>query len=423
MNFHIITLGCKINQYESQAISESLQDIGHVHVASSCHAGTIIINSCAVTARAVRDLKKICRQTCRLNPNAKIIITGCAAQIFENEISRLDQVHMVVPQNNKRTLLNGLDHSLAENKDMPEYRISDYSRARPVVKVQDGCTHRCTFCIVPLTRGDSISRPPQVIIDEIIRLLSKGFREIVLGGINLRLYGRDFSPEMDFWDLVQLLHQNIHLSIFSDFRLRLSSLEPSELNSKAIDTLASCQKICPHLHISLQSGSRTVLEKMNRGHYNPLHLSDFINRLKYVWPRFALGADIMVGFPGETTKDFQLTESLVKTLPLTYAHVFPFSPRPGTPAARFSRQVKDIEKKNRSSTILTLIQNKKQIFLQQLITEKELSLIMETDTKGMSEYYVQCCLTRPAKVPVGHKIRVRPLEIQGNKLIAEALSQ
>ena len=423
MDFHIITMGCKINQYESQAISESLQGRGHVHVTSSCHARTIIINSCAVTARAVRDLKKLCRQTCRINPNAEIIVTGCAAQIFAKEISRLDQVSMVIPQNKKRILLNGLNLSPTKNEDIPEYRISDYSRARPVVKVQDGCTHRCTFCIVPLTRGDSVSRPPQIVLNEIIRLLNKGFREIVLGGINLRLYGRDLSPEMDFWDLVQYVHQNINFSIHPDFRLRLSSLEPSELNSKAIDTLAACQRICPHLHVSLQSGSNTVLEKMNRDHYDPMHLPDFIHGLKKVWPVFALGADIMVGFPGETEKNFQQTVSLVNTLPLTYAHVFPFSPRPGTQAVRFTGQVKDDEKKLRSKKIHTLIMNKNQAFLQHLSTQKKLDLIMETETKGMSEYYVQCCLTRPEAINAGHRIRVRPLRVKGSELIAEALSQ
>lgn len=419
MKFHIITLGCKINQYESQAIAESLSARGFTYTSSPEQARTIIINSCAVTSRAVRDLKKMCRKTGRSNPRARIIITGCAAQVLGKELSLLKEVHKVVPQQEKKSLLTGLDPLPETEQDNPDFFISDYFRSRAVVKVQDGCTHRCTYCIVPLTRGKSVSRSPEIILEEISRLLTRGFNEITLGGINLRLYGRDLSPGMDFWDLINFLQTNIPFEMSPGLRIRLSSLEPSELNNKALETIAASSMLCPHLHISLQSGSTEVLEKMNRGHYNPQELINFSRRLKHIWPVFAMGADILAGFPGESEENFQKTTELVQNLPLSYAHIFPYSARPDTPAASFPDQIRDHEKKSRTRKLSALIQRKKQIFLHRLRTLEKLNLIMETETKGMSEYYVECALKQPVSIRPKQMIQARPLYIRDNKLIVE----
>ncbi len=416
MQFHIITLGCKINQYESQAIAEALQGNGLELVDRPELAREIIINSCAVTSRAVRDLKKICRQTGRINPHARISITGCAAQVLEPELSALPEVHRVIPQKHKSLLLNGLNPSeVTEN--IPEYSISDYFRSRAVVKVQDGCTHKCSYCIVPLTRGKSKSRSPEVILDEIIRLLSRGFSEITLGGINLRLFGRDLSPQMDFWDLVNFLQKKLLISPRQKFRIRLSSLEPSELNQKALATLAGSEMLCPHLHISLQSGSRDVLEKMIWGHYAPWNLINFSGKLKAEWPLYSMGADILAGFPGETDRDFEQTLELVHNLPLSYAHVFPYSPRPGTPAAGFPDQVAEKRKKSRTGRINNLIQVKKKDFLHRLTLERKLDMVMETQTRGMSEYYVEGLLEKDFFLKPRQMLEVKPLRMQDGKLI------
>jgi len=423
MLFHIITLGCKINQYESQAIAESLEKRGFKHAADPALAQAIIINSCAVTSRAVRDLKKTCRQVSRSNPRARIIITGCAAQVLEKELSQLREVHMVIPQKDKKALMNGLSQPPGTSEDIPDYYISDYSRARAVVKVQDGCTHKCTFCIVPLARGGSRSRPPEVVLDEIFRLIDKGFNEIILGGINLRLYGRDLSPGINFWDLVNFLGKKLYPLPARKFRIRLSSLEPSELNSRAIETLGSTSMICPHLHISLQSGSSSILKKMNRGHYNPMDLLSFSRKLKKIWPLYSMGADILAGFPGETAMDFEQTRELVRNLPLSYAHIFPYSRRPGTPAADFEGQVREEEKKIRTKELRSLAEKKKQDFLQRLTQEKKLDMIMETSTKGMSQYYVDCRLRKHASFTPRQLIQVRPLGVEAGKLIVEPLSE
>jgi threonylcarbamoyladenosine tRNA methylthiotransferase MtaB len=419
MRFHIITLGCKINQYESQAIAESLEKRGFKPAADPALAQSIIINSCAVTSRAVRDLKKTCRQISRSNPDARIIMTGCAAQVLEKELSQLTEVHMVIPQKNKKALMNGLSQPPGTLKDISDYHISDYSRARAVVKVQDGCTHKCTFCIVPLARGDSASRPPGVVLDEISRLIDKGFSEIILGGINLRLYGRDLSPSMDFWDLVNFLGKKLYALPAGKLRIRLSSLEPSELNTKAIETLAGTPMICPHLHISLQSGSPSILKRMNRGHYNPIDLLSFSRKLKKIWPLYSMGADILAGFPGETAIDFEQTRELVHKLPLSYAHVFPYSRRPGTPAADFENQVREEEKKNRTKELRYLAEKKKQDFLHRLTREKKLDMIMETSTKGMSQYYMDCRLKKRASFSPRQLIQVIPLGVEAGSLIVE----
>ncbi len=417
MKFYIITLGCKINQYESQAIAESLQDRGFEHVDEPSAAEEIIINSCAVTSRAVRDLKKTCRQAARSNPRARITVTGCAAQVLEQELSELREVHKVIPQKDKLRLPGILVHDSPVTKKTPDYLISDYFRARAVVKVQDGCTHRCTYCIVPLTRGKSRSRPPEVILDEMVRLLDKGFTEINLGGINLRLYGRDLSPEIDFWDLVNFLKKKLSTSANRKFRIRLSSLEPSELDSKALETLAKTGMICPHLHISLQSGSPSVLEKMNRGHYDPFDLINFSGRLEKIWPLYSMGADILAGFPGETPEDFKQTMELVQNLPLSYAHIFSYSPRPGTPAAGFADQVPEYEKKLRTRELKSLVHTKREEFLRRLAREEKLDIVMETGTKGMSEYYVECQLEKGSLLKPKQMISVKPLRIEQEKLI------
>ncbi|MFN2267112.1 MAG: tRNA (N(6)-L-threonylcarbamoyladenosine(37)-C(2))-methylthiotransferase MtaB [Desulfonatronovibrio sp.] len=421
MNFHIITMGCKINQYETQAITESLVRNGYSHLTEPDSAENIIINSCAVTSRAVRDLKKTCRRLGRTCPQSRIIITGCAAQVLEQELTSMNEVHSVIPQNKKTNLLSGLTQDSSDSSAPSDFYISDYFRARAVVKVQDGCSHRCSYCIVPQTRGNPVSRPKELILKEILSLLDKNFSEIILGGINLRLYGQGLSESIDFWDLINYLRLHLPNPIQNKFRLRLSSLEPSELKTKALDTLSKDQLICPHLHISLQSGSTEILRKMNRSHYTPDDLLDFTRQLKSIWQVFALGADILVGFPGETSADFQKTRELVHELPLTYAHVFPYSPRPGTPAAQFKEQINQKEKKYRSADLSNIVQDKKIAFINKICSLREIELSMETPFKGMSQYYVECQVKNSQNLKPRQLIKVKPLLVDQNKLIVQAI--
>jgi MiaB/RimO family radical SAM methylthiotransferase len=408
-----ITLGCKINQYETQSLIEARELDGWVYQNEPADCQAIIINSCAVTARAVRDTRKAARQAAAANPEAEIIVTGCAVQAFEAEFSSMPEVSRAVLQKDKFTLSR-------ENKNL-DLRISDYFRARAPVRVQDGCSHRCTYCIVPLTRGKPISRSPEDCLQEIVRLFSAGIREISLCGINLSQYGRDLDPEIDFWELVNFLRDRVQKEWSGRARFRLSSLEPSELTPKALDTIKRCSDmLCPHLHISLQSGSPRILRKMNRGQYHPDQLFDFIRGLKAIWPVFGLGADILLGFPGEDRELYAQTRSVVDRLPLTYAHIFPFSPRPGTPAAKFSGQVDPGETKKRCRELKQITEEKKKAFHLRLLELPAVHPVLETRQSGMNEYFVPTELKNPLPSDwIRRIIPARTLDVKENKLTAE----
>jgi MiaB-like tRNA modifying enzyme len=429
--FYITTLGCKINQYETQAIIEAWENRGNVLVAEPGQAEIIIVNSCAVTANAVRDLKKLLRKLAQATPGAKIIVAGCAAEVMEQELQKLKEVDSVIPQSQKAILLHP-DFPALQTSNMeyrtsssifPPFHITNYFRARAVVKIQDGCSHKCTYCIVPLTRGPSRSREPEAIFDEIERLLNNGLKEISLCGINLRHFGRDLSPKTDFWNLLLQIQQKFGPEWQGKARIRISSLEPSELTDKALNALSQATLVCPHLHISLQSASPDVLKRMNRAHYHPEQLEKFIEQLKNIWPLFGLGMDILVGFPGESEQDFQATYDFCARIPLSYAHVFPYSKRPHTVAARFSNQIPAHIKKERAAILRELIRKKKTLFLNKLVKLPRVHLVLENENQGMTEYYVQARLQKSGSAFCSRQthprllIKAMPVGIDGISLM------
>ncbi|MFP4168332.1 MAG: MiaB/RimO family radical SAM methylthiotransferase [Desulfonatronovibrionaceae bacterium] len=382
-SFFPITLGCKINQYETQALIETWETAGLKCRQSAKEADIVLVNSCAVTARAVRDTRKAIRKAAAENPMAGIIVTGCAARAFGPEFSAMPEVSRVVSQEKKYSLSPG------KEKDNLDLEISGFFRARAPVRVQDGCSHCCTYCIVPRTRGRARSRPLEKVLPEVNRILSAGIREISLCGTNLRQYGRDLDPKLDFWDLVRSLRDALHTEWSGRARFRLSSLEPSELTAKGLKTLDRCSDmLCPHLHISLQSASPAVLKDMGRGHYHPEQLAEFCRSLKNVWPVFALGADLLLGFPGEEHRLFCETRDFVDKIPFTYAHIFPFSPRPGTPAAGFSSRVDPEETRARCQELQELIKKKKLSFQRGLLHLPRVHPVLETRDAGTNEFFV-----------------------------------
>jgi tRNA A37 methylthiotransferase MiaB len=484
--FFIATMGCKINQYESQALREAWTGRGFAEADTPGGADVILVNSCAVTDGAVRDLRQLLggfqRDLLPSRPHLKVIVTGCAAQVMADELASMPGVDLVVPQSDKPSLLDlpfpsGLDvppslpnphpnrgvqgesfplvergpgerQSLSpgrrrhfpEAPAYPGFAITGCTRSRPVVKVQDGCGHGCTYCIVPLTRGRSASRPAGEVLDEVRRLLDRGFREIVLSGINLRQYGRDFQdtgePGWDFWRLLAHLDGSLAREWAGAARLRLSSLDPGQLGAGGLDTLAGCRMVCPHLHLSLQSGSPDILRRMGRGHYGPDDALRFVEGLGRVWPRFGLGADLLVGFPGETDGEFERTMALAAALPLTYAHVFPYSPRPGTPAARFPDQVPGGVKKSRAGRLRGLAAEKKRAFLAGLAALDRLEVVFDGNggngpIRGVSGHYADCVLSDEgadegageAACPVRKLVQVRPVGLgrAGDCLLVAAL--
>lgn len=468
--FYVATLGCKVNQYESEAIREAWLAKGLEQASCPEEAQLILVNSCAVTAKAVADVRYCIRQMHRLAPFAKIVVTGCAAKLEEQNLKALAGVSHVVEQGQKIRLVDMQEleacvaenspehkipsferktttvakaHSLVSNvqqthhttdKNAPkvtfqDFKISGYDRSRAVVKVQDGCSHRCTYCIVPLTRGSSCSRLPAQVVAEVERLLNAGFREIGLSGVNLRQYGAEFAKPFDFWDLLNLLEQTFAPNWAGQMRFRLSSLEPGQLGSKAFDTFAGSKLLAPHLHLSLQSGSTGVLKRMGRGHYDPATALEFTQKLTSLWPVFGLGADILTGFPQESELEFQETFGLCQKLPLSYAHVFPYSKRPGTPAALMKNQVLADVKKERAKLLRTLILAKQQEFLNSLLSVPEQYIVTEnltehrknnTPSVGVNAQYADCEFATQSFTSKGHTLmRVRPLRVERGKLIVE----
>ena len=443
-SFFLVTLGCKVNQYESQSLREAWTTQGLTAAHDAGHADIVCVSTCAVTGNAVADARAAIRRIHRDSPDARIIVTGCAAQALPHEFRELPGVVHVVPQKHKAVLLHaaealdstvsGQDWSVEENKkdsaEYPPFTISGYDRSRAVLKVQDGCSHRCTYCIVPLTRGASRSRPAEETVAEAARLLQAGFRELVLNGINLSQYGRDLASPHDFWDLVTLLERTLAPEWKGRARIRLSSLEPGQLGSKALDVLGASSLVAPHLHISLQSGSRDVLRRMGRGHYDPGLLPLFCEDLSKIFPRFGLGADILSGFPGEQEEDAAITEALCAALPFSYAHVFPYSRRPGTPAAAWPDQVEVRTRKARAARLRTILERKRQAFLESCLDLPEVVVACEPVDEGdspvnggVNEFYGECRFVEgsaPENVQSRSLVRAKPVGLGSGWLYVEA---
>ena len=457
VSFYLATLGCKVNQYESHALREAWSARGWLEAESPEQAGVILVNSCAVTARAVADVRNAVRRLHRAAPESAIIVTGCAAEVLEKELAGLPGVRAVIGQSRKEELLADFRGRLLASEgfrpaearssarpagaasektkgsgtaSFPAFAVSGYDRSRAVLKVQDGCSHGCTYCIVPLTRGRSVSRPPEDILAEMSRLHAAGFQELILSGINLRQYGRDFpraASIRDFWTLLAWLEERLAPDWAGRARWRLSSLEPGQLGEAALSALSDSRMVAPHLHISLQSGSPAVLRRMGRGHYDPASLPEFLKTLRRAWPVMGLGADILMGFPEESEAEFEETRVFAQDLPLTYAHVFPFSPRPGTSAAAMPGHLPRELAEERAAVIRDIASVKKEAFLRFLLDRpgnepggeagNGLRMVLESrDTGlGVSEYYASCRLPEadfPAEAKAGQLLAVRPVALE-----------
>lgn len=395
--FHIRTLGCKINQYEAEALREAWLAHGLAEGADVAGADVVVVNACAVTSKAVADVRATVRAAHRENPSASILVVGCVPEDEREAVAALPGVALILPQRAKAALAGlGPENGMAAPhvREFPPLSIADYPRARAVLKVQDGCSHHCAYCIVPLLRGPAVSRPAADVVAEAERLLAAGFREITLSGVNLRQYGMggQLPKGWTFWRLVRRLERELAPQWAGRARLRLSSLDPAQLDDEALETLAASRLVAPHLHLSLQSLAPKVLYRMRRGHYGPEEVHRFLDRLGQIWPVFGLGADFIAGFPGETDEDAAHTMENAAALPLTYAHVFPFSPRPGTPAAVMDGQTPQAVKKERAVLLRALVARKRHAFLKRQARRDRLTVVLEDDApwRGRDEFYVEC---------------------------------
>jgi len=351
ISFSIQSFGCRVNQAEAFSWAHKLQSHGLGYIEDSFQSDIILINTCTLTSRADRDVRHFMNRIHRLNPEARLIVTGCFAERNRDELNRNPYIWKVFLNQEKEYIAERILSSL---KSRGEKNYRSY-RSRALVKIQDGCDFHCSFCIIPSVRGKSISFPKAKILNQIKEFSRQGFREFVLTGIHICSYGRDQKSDCSLFDLLREIE-----SLDEVGRVRLSSLDPRFLDQALIARITSSRKICPHFHISLQHCSNKIIHRMGR----KISLEDYqriLDLLKQKSPFAALGADIIVGFPGETAEDFETMFRFLRRSPLNYLHVFSYSPRPGTPAASW-KQVDARLKKIRASRLRELSKQKKQSF-------------------------------------------------------------
>jgi len=381
--FTITTLGCKVNQYESDAIAQQLKNSGCDSAHHKEKANLCIINTCTVTQKASMQSRQAVRRVIRSNPGARIIVTGCYAQTEPDEIKKIDGIHHIIGHGDKLkipdialskgkgpypTLVRQNILSEHDFKQIPETVFGN--RTRPFLKIQDGCDTFCTYCIVPYARGRSRSMPLENVLENIKQLKQAGYHEVVLTGVHLGAYGLDLSPKTGLTELLNRIFESNPIG-----RVRLSSIEPHELTDDLIQLVAKADIFCHHFHIPLQSGDDLILKKMHRPYPRSLFRHQ-ITKINELLPDAAIGVDTLIGFPGETEKAFENTYSLIHELPVTYLHVFPFSSRKGTPASRYPHQIDSKTIKARCEKMRSLGHAKKMDFYKKF-TGKKVEILIE----------------------------------------------
>lgn len=405
---HLETLGCKVNQYESDALCGDLIRSGHFTGIGDGSPDLVIINTCSVTKKAAMQSRQVIRRAIRNHPDAVIMATGCLAQTEPTQLAEIEGIDYIIGNTDKsrvpeifrrnRPLKNDAPVIMGKNiRNHRSFELTGFPeiglRSRPFVKIQDGCDQFCTYCIVPHARGPSRSRPMQHIADEINFFSINGCQEAVLTGIHIGRWGGDLSPPSDLHQLLNHIYQNNLIP-----RVRLSSIEPNEVNDYLLSFAVNRPEfLCPHWHIPLQSGDNGVLKIMNRPYSSEVFFKR-ITQIRRLMPQAAIGTDVMVGFPGESDSAFEQTFTLIKSLPLTYLHIFPFSRREPAPAARFSHQVPPDKIKSRASVLNRLGLEKKAAFYEKMIGET-VNVIIESRRDsatglltGVSQNYIRVLL-------------------------------
>lgn len=402
-SYFVENFGCRATQADGAAIERQLLNRGLARAESAGEAEIVVLNTCTVTASADQDVRSTIRRIHRSNPETKIVVTGCYAQRAPQELSALPGVSLVVGNSHKHAIADYAVPLFGANGFVPLGQIGPAERSqiiigdifahtellaapvfegedlaektRPNLKVQDGCNNRCSFCIIPFVRGRSRSLRLDHVIRETNDLAARGYREIVLSGINLGRWGRELTPRNSFAGMLRAILQNTNIE-----KLRISSVEPMDWTNELIELVATSPRIAKHAHVPLQSGSDRVLRRMHRK-YRPWHYADRIERIRRAMPAAAIGADVMVGFPGETDADFEQTRGLIERLPFTYLHVFTYSSRPGTPSAQMPDQAPMQVARERNRVLREIAARKKHDFMKSFVG-RELQAITLTHFDG-----------------------------------------
>lgn len=422
----IHTLGCKVNQYESEAIAELLQAAGYELVSFDDYADCYIVNTCTVTGLSDRKSRQMIRRAKKKNPHSVLAVTGCYAQTASQQVAELEEVDLVVGTSNRAALPALLERAkegqviavsdIMKETSFEELSVTHYTeRTRAFLKIQDGCDRYCSYCIIPYARGHIRSRDPEQAVRQAIQLSQNGYSEIVLAGIHVASYGKDLGNT----SLLDLLCQIQKIDGIE--RIRISSIEPNYITADFCHITASLSKFCPHFHISLQSGCDETLRRMNR-HYTTKEYAQAVREIRAAFPNPAISTDVMVGFAGETEEEFATSLRFVEQMAFSRLHVFPYSIRPGTKAASFPDQVAPQQKEERAKQMLALgHQLTQQFSLSQC--GRSARVLAERRTpeglwEGFTENYTPVVFSSQQDL-AGKIIPVRLLSLQGETILGE----
>lgn len=388
--FH--TLGCKVNQYETEAMTGAFITAGYELVDFEELADVYVINTCTVTNMGDRKSRQFIRRALEKNPEAFIAVVGCYAQIAPEKVQEIPGVKLIVGTNERGNLVQLVEESMGKpgviNKvksimDVYEFEdlgLTEYKgRTRAFVKIQEGCDQYCTYCIIPYARGHVRSRKAESILHEVESLSDKGFKEIVLTGIHIGSYGKDL-PEVNLLDLLVGIHE-----IDGIERIRIGSVEPGTLTEEFLTTISTMNKLCKHFHLSLQSGSNATLKRMNRK-YTAEQFLETVEKTRFYMPDAAISTDVIVGFPGETEEEFKESLDFVEKIKFSKVHVFKFSPREGTPAAKFKNQVSSQLKDIRSKEMISVCEAAEDEYKHNFLG-KTLNVLIEQEVNHLSGWF------------------------------------
>lgn len=355
-----ITLGCKVNLYDTEAMAELFTEKGYEVVDFEEYADVYLINTCTVTNLGDKKSRQMIRRAKRINSNSVVVATGCYAQVASEEVAKIEGINIVIGTKNRSEIVETVENYVAENgvvnnvsdimgeKEFEPLQISRLTnRTRAYIKIQEGCNRYCTYCIIPYARGPIRSRKPEEVIEEVKKLAENGFKEVVLTGIHVASYGLDLG-NITLADIIEKVH-----SVNGIERIRFSSMEPLAIDDDFVARMAKLPKVCDHYHLSLQSGCNRTLKRMNRK-YNAEQYAEACERLRNAFPNVAITTDIIVGFPDETEEDFKESLAFAEKMKLDKIHTFPYSPKKGTPAAKMKNQISGDVKSQRSKEMIAL---------------------------------------------------------------------
>lgn len=425
--FH--TLGCKVNQYETEAMEELFEKFGYNIVNENEYADVYVINTCTVTNLGDRKSRQFIRRAKKLNHDSIIAVVGCYAQVAPKEIEKMSDVDVIIGTSDKRKIVELCEKAKEEKKqinmvkdfrelkDFEELEIEEVkSRTRAYIKIQDGCNQYCSYCIIPYARGPIRSRPLENIIDEAERLSQAGFKEVVLTGIHVASYGKDLG-DISLLDVIKEVNK-----IEGIERIRLSSIEPTLIDIEFMESVIKMPKVCDHFHLSLQSGSDTILKRMNRK-YTTEEYRNIVKRIREYMPYAGITTDVIVGFPGEGQKEFEETCDFVKEINFSRIHVFKYSPRKGTPASKYINQVDGNIKHERSEKLINLGEELSIKFNKNLLG-KTMEVLFEEESKDPS--FIEGYTTNYVRVKApfkeeykGRILTVKITELDDENLIGE----